>query len=62
MKDIITIVEGLLYAIMNVKGDKVSYYLKGIEHFESGKTFTFIQFITENDYKMYREKFSNGKN
>lgn len=61
MKDIITVVEGLLYAIMNVKGDKVSYYLKGIEHFESGKTYTFIQFISEIDFKMYKDNFSNEK-
>lgn len=58
MKDVITIVEGYLYAIRNVNGDKVSYYLKGIEHFDSGKTFTYIQFITELDFKKFKENFS----
>ena len=57
MKDVITIIEGLLYAVKSVNGEKVCYYLKGVKHFESGKTFKWVQFIEAFDYEQFKKEF-----
>ena len=58
MNNFITIIEGLLYAVKKVDGKKVCYYLKGVKHFEIGKTFKWVQFIEKADFEKYEKEFS----
>lgn len=53
----IVVVEDCLFCCRKVKDGKVYYYLKGIKHYKSGKTFTWVQFINEYDYSLINAKF-----
>lgn len=62
MKDIVvTILEDYLYAVCKEKNGKMVYYLKGKEHFESGKSFTFVQFISQKDFEAYFNEFKKAE-
>ena len=57
MTNVITILENYLYACKKVDGDRVIYYLKGVKHYASGKTFRFVQFIEKVDYEEFEKQF-----
>lgn len=57
LNEVVTIVEGLLYACKKINEGKVVFYLKGVKHYDSGKTFTWVQFIERSDYEQYQKQF-----
>lgn len=54
----VVVVADCLFCCRKVNNGKIYYYLKGIKHYKSGKTFTWVQFINEYDYKLIATKFN----